>query len=490
MLISAVYPMFQWSGHYDVQPTIYTTAHTTHFSRPGWNYLAVGDGSGQLPHGGSYVTLVEPTATHNRTTTTTTTTTTTGDGGGSGGRSATAWSNFSVVVETLVGDCLRCTGFSASPQNFTFQPGPALVLPPTDAHTTTTTTTTTTTAAAAAVAARTMAAMPASPTLYAYRTNATANLVALGAVQPAADGSYTLELGVDEIVTLTTLAPASPAPVKPAAAAASAAFPMPFQTNFDEMPLSFSDSTTASAAPAAAAAAAAAAASSNNVSINGTVTPRYFSDQAGVFAVEWPGDGSGEAVLVQQVTQKPIEWSPEDAPVTLVGDANATDYEVQVTFQIVEEDVRDYESTGSWGPFIYAGVRIGAWDPNVGRRPEGYLFVLNPVDRSYYLWAGQTALASGTLNSTRTKAFAAFEPYGKHVLFLRADGKNITASVDYEEVTSAIDTTYGKGLACLGTGWHRAQFDNFRIAPLAGPNGEDAAMATAAGRRRSGTRSR
>ena len=48
-----------WSGQYEVLATVWATAHTTQFSRPGWHFLPVGGGSGLLREGGSFVTYVE-----------------------------------------------------------------------------------------------------------------------------------------------------------------------------------------------------------------------------------------------------------------------------------------------------------------------------------------------------------------------------------------------------------------------------------------------
>ena len=50
-----MYANTPWSGHYDVQGTIWATAHTTQFAQPGWQYLD--SASGNLPGKGSYVSL-------------------------------------------------------------------------------------------------------------------------------------------------------------------------------------------------------------------------------------------------------------------------------------------------------------------------------------------------------------------------------------------------------------------------------------------------
>lgn len=55
-----MYANTPWSGHYDVQSTIWVTAHTTQFAAPGWQYLD--SASGTLPEKGNYVTLKSPNA--------------------------------------------------------------------------------------------------------------------------------------------------------------------------------------------------------------------------------------------------------------------------------------------------------------------------------------------------------------------------------------------------------------------------------------------
>jgi hypothetical protein len=53
-----MYANTPWSGHYDVQGTIWATAHTTQFAEPGWQYLD--SATGLLPEKGSYVSLRSP----------------------------------------------------------------------------------------------------------------------------------------------------------------------------------------------------------------------------------------------------------------------------------------------------------------------------------------------------------------------------------------------------------------------------------------------
>lgn len=53
-----MYANTPWSGYYDVQSTIWVTAHTTQFAQPGWHYLDASSGS--LPGKGTFVALRSP----------------------------------------------------------------------------------------------------------------------------------------------------------------------------------------------------------------------------------------------------------------------------------------------------------------------------------------------------------------------------------------------------------------------------------------------
>eukprot|EP01079_Euglenida_sp_SAG-EU17-18_P004180 gene4180-103_t len=101
-----------WSGHYELQPPVYATAHTTMFAQPGWHYLAHGHGSGWLAQGGSYATYVDAS---------------TAQGG--------AVSNFSLVIEKQPLDRSGCMwssvpfSYDVHPENATFRLAPSLPRP-------------------------------------------------------------------------------------------------------------------------------------------------------------------------------------------------------------------------------------------------------------------------------------------------------------------------------------------------------------------------
>eukprot|EP00039_Didymoeca_costata_P005498 m.81976 g.81976 ORF g.81976 m.81976 type:complete len:841 (+) comp12845_c0_seq2:72-2594(+) len=87
-----------WSGHYVVNSPIWVSAHYTHFTEIGWKFLPVGQGSGELAQGGTFVTLVSP------------------DG-----------NDFTTVIQTMAWNMSRCykdthPEFTVAPsQNITFQ---------------------------------------------------------------------------------------------------------------------------------------------------------------------------------------------------------------------------------------------------------------------------------------------------------------------------------------------------------------------------------
>eukprot|EP00933_Yihiella_yeosuensis_P030287 TRINITY_DN2394_c1_g4_i1.p1 TRINITY_DN2394_c1_g4~~TRINITY_DN2394_c1_g4_i1.p1 ORF type:complete len:991 (-),score=183.30 TRINITY_DN2394_c1_g4_i1:200-3172(-) len=55
-----LYAFEPWSGKYEITPPVWATAHTTQFTQVGWQYLPNGLGAGDLPGGGTYVTIASP----------------------------------------------------------------------------------------------------------------------------------------------------------------------------------------------------------------------------------------------------------------------------------------------------------------------------------------------------------------------------------------------------------------------------------------------
>ena len=53
-----MYAYQPWSNHYEVNPTVWASAHTCQFVEPGWKMLH--DASGHLRGGGTFVTMVSP----------------------------------------------------------------------------------------------------------------------------------------------------------------------------------------------------------------------------------------------------------------------------------------------------------------------------------------------------------------------------------------------------------------------------------------------
>ena len=166
-----------WSGHYDVDQALWTTAHTTHFAQPGWHYLRHGSGVGVLDGGGTYVSFT--------------------DGLG----------NLTIVVEAMAHEVTRCVNEAAPPgtattQNVTFVLGGAL---------------------------RGIAA------LHAFRSTFNPSLpitqfeyVGAAAVK---EGALSFTLLVDSMWTFSTLNSSKGAH---AASPPEAAFPLPYADTFDE----------------------------------------------------------------------------------------------------------------------------------------------------------------------------------------------------------------------------------------------------------------
>jgi hypothetical protein len=165
-----------WSGHwYSDSPPIWTGALWTQFTSPGWRFLSVpSGGSGHLPSGGTYVSLVPPSGT-----------------------------GLTLILETFGSQAGRCKeADAAATQTVVFAlknaplPGPGA-------------------------------------SLFCWTTTQSAPMVRQPDIVVAADGTFSITIAQFTMMTITTVAggkkgaPAAPVP-------AAAPFPLPFEDNFDE----------------------------------------------------------------------------------------------------------------------------------------------------------------------------------------------------------------------------------------------------------------
>jgi galactosylceramidase len=186
-------------------------------------------------------------------------------------------------------------------------------------------------------------------------------------------------------------------------------------------------------------------------------TPRYFDDQAGIFEVALRADGRGQC-LRQIVDRKGIEWQPMPEPWTLLGDALWGDGEVSVDARIEPLPGRAPagEAPGA-RRFVALLARVGRIAQNAAP-PAAYCLRLYE-DGDWELRAARSVLASG-------KVASAGDAW--HALAMRLQGTRIVASIDGKAVAERSDEHYELGRVGLGSGWHGAQFANFRVKMAAG----------------------
>lgn len=177
-----------WSGNYRVDPPIWSSAHYTQFTKPGWRYLAHGSGVGYLTNGGTFTTLLAADA-----------------------------SAFTLVAEKFNRKDSGCSWSGVKP-NATTDETAVFTLGGT----------------IAALAAK------AGGVLQVWRSHFTGGTADPGAMfshstVEVVDGSVTVDISVGDLVTLTTLTTgnkgAHPAPPSPAP------FPLPWSDSFDASPL-------------------------------------------------------------------------------------------------------------------------------------------------------------------------------------------------------------------------------------------------------------
>ncbi|XP_064598743.1 galactocerebrosidase-like [Liolophura sinensis] len=285
-LMTAMQP---WCGHYVVESPIWITAHTTQFTQPGWKYLKHGSGVGKLDKGGSFVAMSK-------------------NGVG-----------LTIIIETMSSDHSLSTlipSYYDQRQNVTF------VLKGSFSKIT------------SLAMWYTKLEFSGTPSVF-FKQMSPVSVV---------NGTVTLELGIDEVYTLTTLkggghgnAP-TPPPYQP--------FPLPYGENFEGYPE------------------------------NGE--PNNFAQQVGSFEVVKSSDANRSKVLRQVVLEDPIDWCPYinlAFPLNVIGSVEWRDVHVEV-------EARTGEVNGSDSVFVANRVDQGGCQ-TFGA--QGYFFFVFPEVQKYEL---------------------------------------------------------------------------------------------------------
>jgi hypothetical protein len=226
------------------------------------------------------------------------------------------------------------------------------------------------------------------------------------------NGSFRVVLEADAIYSVTTTAgqgrgAAAPPPAAP--------FPFPYADDFESVALG--------------------------------KTPKYLSDQEGAFEVAACKGRRGKC-LRQVIAKRPIPWQHmQPDPFTFLGSADWSDYEISVDALI--------EAAGNVALVGRIDSAACVDDPKV-RWASGYVLTVRQ-DGSWELNNSRFKVAVLKLASGKVS----FQLGGWHHLSLAFKGAAIRASIDGAPVANVTDTTHTKGMGGIGTGWNKAQFDNF-----------------------------
>ncbi|WP_051898872.1 hypothetical protein [Sciscionella sediminilitoris] len=168
-------------------------------------------------------------------------------------------------------------------------------------------------------------------------------------------------------------------------------------------------------------------------------TPRYLSDLGGSFA-NAPCTGRSGHCLRQEVDRQPVQWNKlHNAPKTVIGDPDWTDYTVGVDARLAAKGTVD----------------LGA---RVVNGTSGYHLLLNSDGG----WQLVKRTADGTQKSLKEDRIGSGN--GWHRLELRPRGARVTATVDGKQLATVADPDYTIGQVSLGVdGWQHAEFDNLRV---------------------------
>jgi galactosylceramidase len=255
-------------------------------------------------------------------------------------------------------------------------------------------------------------------TIHLWQTKASKSFEKLSDTTPE-NGSFTIILEPDSIYSLTTTTGQArgSATVLPASP-----FPFPYTENFDGLAMGKS--------------------------------PKYFSDQSGAFEVTACAGRKGQCLrqVVNQHTIPSGGGTPD--PFTYLGSPDWSDYKVSTDAMIEEPG------------YVTLVGRISAdW----GRSADWSQDSDVPWNSGYVLSVqqdGSWELSRKRFKTPKLKLASGKAPFSLktwHHLTLAFKGVTVQAIIDGALVAKVTDETHKKGMVGIGTGWNRAQFDNFAV---------------------------
>jgi len=179
-------------------------------------------------------------------------------------------------------------------------------------------------------------------------------------------------------------------------------------------------------------------------------TPRYFSDQHGTFEIAQATGGRQGTCLRQVVTAKPVIWTSDADPGTLIGDPSWKNYSISSDVMLEQPGYVDLI-----GRMTYMKNQNQITGYHLRLTDKGHWSLFFRTNDNV---AKETELSSGDMT-------AAAGTGSWHKLFLSFVENKITAMIDSAVVAHEIaDGTYAAGLAGYQVSrWQNAQFMNFEV---------------------------
>ena len=208
--------------------------------------------------------------------------------------------------------------------------------------------------------------------------------------------------------------------------------------------------------------------------------PRYTADIGGAFELVKRPDGKGQCL--RQVAPIPtISWVPDWLPLTILGDENWTDYEVNVDVYLHQGEAAGV--MGRVGNFGYGGFTPKCYMAHLSASGVCKLSVIRGKinkkelvgdDEQQAIIKAQNDASEGGEKVLASVQLAHVGAHQWHNLKLRFEGSKISAFVDGKELLSVENTLYPRGLVALMADGDKDKlstpyYDNLRINGLDNP---------------------